>query len=91
MKYYLLAVMLIIMGAGARTMFEIAHEGMAKEHDFAPARSTTILIFLALWYMAMMVVDVLLLTKKKLPAKNILTILFSLCVFVPTIYMMLTH
>ena len=91
MKYYLVALMFVIMGAGARTMFEIAYEGMAKEHDFSPAKSTMMLIFLTLWYIGMMVFDVLLLTKKNLPAKNILIIFFSLGVFVPTIYMMLTH
>ena len=41
MKYYLILLLFTIMGAGARTMFEIAFHALGREHDFAPAADTT--------------------------------------------------
>lgn len=79
------------MAAGARTMFEIAHQALGQEHDFAPAADTTRLIFLALWFIAMMMVDVIVLRNKELKNRNIFIALLSLGVFVPLVYMLLTH
>ena len=59
MKWYLIALMIVIMGAGARTMFEIAHHGMGREHNFAPDQDTIQLIYLALWFVLMMMVNVI--------------------------------
>src|ERR1035441_10055086 len=89
MKYYLLALLLIIMGAGARSMFEIAYQGMAFEHGATPNAETYPYIFLALWYVAMMVCDVLLLTNKTFRYRNFLIGLISAGVFVPIAYMLL--
>ena len=89
MKYYLIALLVIIMGAGARTMFEIAYQGMALEHDAAPNPKTYFYIFMALWFVLMMVADILLLTNKKLKHKNALVGLFTVGVFVPIIYMLI--
>ena len=90
-KIYLLFLLLLIMAAGARTMFEIAHQALGREHDFAPAADTTRLIFLALWFIAMMMVDVIVLRNKELKNRNIFVGLLSLGVFVPLVYMLLTH
>ena len=79
------------MVAGARTMFEIAHQALGREHDFAPAADTTRLIFLALWFVVMMMVDVIVLRNKELKNRNIFIVLLSLGVFVPLVYMLLTH
>ena len=91
MKYYLLFLLLTIMGAGARTMFEIAHQALGREHDFAPAADTTRLIFLALWFILMMVADVLLLNYKDVRYRNTLIVLLSVAVLLPSFYMFLTH
>ncbi|MBL7778818.1 MAG: hypothetical protein JNK66_11070 [Chitinophagales bacterium] len=91
MKVYLLALLFIIMGAGARTMFEIAYHGAGREHDFAPAEDTTRLILLALWYVAMMVADVILQNHREIRHHKILVGLLTLGIFSPTIYMFLTH
>lgn len=91
MKYYLFGLLLLIMGAGARTMFEIAHQALGREHDFAPAEDTTRLILLALWFVAMMVVDVILLRHKELKNRNLFIALLSVGVLAPTIYQFLSH
>ncbi len=86
MKYYLIALLLLIMAAGGRTMFQIAYYGATKEHDFGPDQETSSLIFLAIWFMAMMAADVLLLSYKQLPKRNFFIVLLSIGVFVPVIY-----
>jgi cell division protein FtsW (lipid II flippase) len=90
-KYYLIALLFIIMGAGARTMFEIAYQALGREHDFAPAADTTRLIILALWFVFMMVIDVILLRHKELKNRNIFIGLLSVGVFVPTIYKFISN
>ena len=87
MKIYLIALLFVIMGAGAYTMFEVAYQGMALEHDAAPNPETYFYIFTALWYVLMMVADILLLTHKSIRFKNALLGLFTLGVFIPIIYM----
>jgi len=89
MKFYLLALLVIIMGAGARTMFEIAYQGMALEHGASPNPETYFYIFIAVWYVLMMVADILLLTHKDLKFKNILVGAFSFGVLGPVIYMLI--
>ena len=89
MKYYLIALLLVIMGAGARTMFEIAYQGMALEHGSSPNPETYFYIFLALWYVLMMVADILLLTRKNMKFRNVLVALFSVGVLAPIIYMLI--
>jgi hypothetical protein len=79
------------MGAGARTMFEVAHQAMGGEHEFAPSASIMRLIFLALWYMVMMVITVILLRNKELKNRNLFIGLLSLGVLVPTIYKFINH
>ena len=91
MKYYLLFLLFIIMGGGARTMFEIAHQALGREHDFAPAQDTIRLIFLALWFVAMMISDIILLRHKNLPYRNTGIALLSAGVLAPVGYMLLTH
>ena len=91
MKYYLVALLLIIMGAGARTMFEIAHQALGREHDFAPAADTTRLIFLALWFLVMMMADVILLRHPEISNRTTLIVLVSVGVLVPIGYMFFTH
>ncbi len=91
MKYYLIALLFIIMGAGARTMFEIAHQGLTQEHGLTPDGETQKLILLALWYVAMMMADVILLRNKNLPNRNVFIALLSVGVLVPLIYMVVTH
>jgi amino acid permease len=78
------------MGAGARTMFEIAYHGMAFEHGAAPNAETYPLIALAIWFILMMVADIVLLRKKELPYRGVLIAIVSLAVFIPVIYMF-TH
>lgn len=91
MKYYLLALLVIIMAAGARTMFEIAYHGLVKEHGLTPDTETQQLMLLAVWYTSMMMSDVLLLNYKEVRYRNLLTALLTLGVVLPTIYMFLTH
>ena len=79
------------MGAGARTMFEIAHQALGREHDFAPAADTTRLIFLALWFVLMMMVDVLLIAYKNLRYRNVFISLLTVGVLAPTIYKFVNH
>ena len=79
------------MAAGARTMFEIAHQALGREHDFAPAADTTRLIFLALWFVAMMVVNVILLRHKEIKNRNIFIALLSVGVIVPAVYQFINH
>lgn len=81
MKYYLILVLFTIMGAGARTMFEIAHQALGREHDFAPAADTTRLILLALWFMLMISLDVILITHSSLRYRNLLVAVLSISVF----------
>ena len=90
MQYYLLTLLLLIMAAGARTMFEIAHQALGREHDFAPDADTTRLIFLALWFVAMMMVDVVIIRNKQLPYRYLLIALLSLGVLAPIIYKLVT-
>lgn len=91
MKYYLLFLLFIIMGAGARTMFEIAYHGLVKEHGLTPDTETQQLILLTVWYMSMMIGDVLLLNHKEVRYRNLFIALLTLGVVSPTIYMFLTH
>lgn len=91
MRYYLIAILFVIMGAGARTMFEIAHQALGREHDFAPAADTTRLIFLALWFIVMMVVDVIVLRNKELKNRASFIALLTLGVTLPAAYMFFTH
>ncbi len=91
MRYYLIALLFVIMGAGARTMFEIAHQGLTQEHGLTPDGETQKLIFLALWFIAMMMVDVVLLRNKELKSRNIFIGLLSVGVLVPTIYKFISH
>lgn len=91
MKYYLIFLLFIIMGAGARTMFEIAYHGAGREHDFAPAADTARLIFLALWFALLMVADVLLISYHQLRYRIFFILVVSLAVFIPVIYQILTH
>ena len=91
MRYYLIVLLFVIMGAGARTMFEIAYQALGREHDFAPAADTTRLIFLALWFVLMMVVDVLLIANKNLRYRNVFISLLTIGVLVPTIYKFINH
>ena len=89
MKYYLIALLLVIMGAGARTMFEIAYQGMALEHDAAPNPKTYFYIFMALWFVLMMVADILLLTNKTFKYRTALIASLSTGVLVPITYMLI--
>ena len=89
MKYFLIALLIVIMGAGARTMFEIAYQGMALEHDAAPNPQTYFYIALALWFVTMMVADVLLLTNKEVKYRNPLIALLTVGVLGPVIYMLI--
>ena len=89
MKYYLLSLLFLIMAAGARTMFEIAHQAMGREHDFAPASDTIRLMMLALWFILMMVVDVILIRHRELRNRNIFITLLSLGVLSPVLFMLL--
>ncbi len=86
MRYYLIALLFTIMGAGARTMFEIAHQGLTQEHGLTPDGETQKLIFLALWFILMMMVDVILLRNKELKNRAVFIGLLSVGVLVPTIY-----
>jgi len=91
MKAYLLFLLFIIMGAGARTMFEIAYHGAGREHEFAPAEDTTRLILLALWFVVMMIIDVILLNHREIKHHKLLVALLTVGVITPSIYMFLTH
>jgi hypothetical protein len=91
MKYYLVILLLLIMAAGARTMFEVAYLGMAKEHDFAPDHRTGVLMCLAIWYVLMMVADVAVMAKKNMPGRNIVIIFLSLGVLAPAVYKLVNH
>ena len=90
-KYYLLFLIVVIMSAGGRTMFQIAFNGMAKEHDGAPDRETTGLMLLAIWFILMMVTSILLLNYKNIRYRTFLIALLSVGIFAPTIYMFLTQ
>jgi hypothetical protein len=89
MKYYLILLLLMIMGAGARTMFEIAHQGLTQEHGLTPDGETQKLIYLALWFVAMMMVDVVLLRNKELKSRNLFVALLSIGVFAPVVFKLL--
>lgn len=91
MRYYLLLLLFLIMAAGARTMFEIAYHGLVKEHGLTPDAETQQLIFLALWFVLMMVADVLLLNYRRIRYHLLLVVLLSVGVISPAIYMFLTH
>lgn len=90
-RIYLVVLLFVIMGAGARTMFEIAYHGMAFEHGAAPNADTYPLIALAVWYVLMMVGDVILIRKKELPSRNVLIAILSAGVFIPLVYMYVTQ
>lgn len=91
MKPFLLFLLFLIMAAGGRTMFEIAYHGLVKEHGLTPDSETQQLILLAVWYISMMIVDVLLLNYKEVRYRNLLITLLTLGILAPTIYMFLTH
>jgi len=89
MQYYLVALAIATMAAGARTMFEIAYQGMALEHDAAPNHETYFFIALAFWFVIMMIANVLIITNKELKYRNILTAFLTLGVLGPIIYMLI--
>ncbi len=91
MKYYLLFLLFLIMGAGARTMFEVAYHGLTKEHGLSPDRDTLNLMLLAVWYIVMMMADVILLNHRQIKHHLVLVCFLSLGVMAPTLYMILTH
>ena len=91
MRNYLILLVFVIMGAGARTMFEIAHHALGREHSFAPDADTTFLIMLAIWFMLMMVFAILLLMNKNWKGHLWYVIGLSVGVFAPTIYMAIIH
>ncbi|MFN8285246.1 MAG: hypothetical protein U0V74_00760 [Chitinophagales bacterium] len=91
MKYYLIALLFVIMGAGARTMFEVAYHAMGREHNFAPAQDTVRLMFLAIWFILMMAADILLLFNLQNRNRIAFIILLSIGVLAPSIYMFITH
>ena len=78
------------MAAGARTMFEIAYQALGREHDFAPAADTTRLIFIALWFVLMMMVNVVLIRNKQIPYRYVAIILLSIGVVGPIAYKLAT-
>lgn len=87
MTYYLIALLLVIMGAGARTMFEIAYHALGREHDsMKPDDDTLYLIYLIAWFILMMVADIVLLRNKTLKNRNVYIGLLSAGVLVPVIY-----
>jgi hypothetical protein len=91
MKYYLIVLLLVIMGAGARTMFEIAHNALGMEHDsMVPDQQTSVYIFVTLWYILMMVADVLLLFYKEVRYRNVFIALLTIGIIAPTVYMYFT-
>ncbi len=89
MQYYLIVLIIATMAAGARTMFEIAYQGMAVEHGAAPNRETYFLIALAFWFVIMMITNVLIITNKDLKFRNPLIALQTLGIFGPIIYMLI--
>lgn len=95
MKYYLIALLLVIMGAGARTMFEVAHKGALHDTKdtvgFGPDSETTYLIFLIVWFLLMMIGDVLLLNYTELKNRTVYIALLSVGVLTPAIYMFATR
>lgn len=91
MKYYLLFLVAVIMGAGARTMFEIAYHALGREHGFAPDSDTTFLIMLAIWFMLMMVFDILLLMNRHMKGIYWYVTALTLGIATPVIYMAVTH
>lgn len=95
MKYYLIALLFIIMGAGGRTMFEVAKNGAMHDTKdtlgFGPDSETWILIGLAIWYLLMMSADVLLLNYTEVKNRNLYVALLSIGVFGPAIYMFATN
>lgn len=95
MKYYLLALLVVIMGAGGRTMFEVAKNGAMHDTKdtlgFGPDTETWVLIGLAIWYLLMMSADVLLLNYPNVKNRALYIALLSAGVFVPAIYMFATN
>ena len=89
MKFYLVALLLVIMGTGAYSMFEVAYQGMAVEHGAIPNSEARFYMFVTLWYVLMMVADILLLTHKNLKFKNALIGLFTIGVLSPIIYLLI--
>ncbi|MBS1612408.1 MAG: hypothetical protein JST49_06265 [Bacteroidetes bacterium] len=94
-KAYLLFLIIFIMAAGGRTMFEVAKNGAMHDTKdtlgFGPDSETWILIGLAVWYLLMMSADVLLLNYPSVKNRALYIALLSGGVFVPAIYMFATH
>lgn len=90
MKFYLITLLFIIMGAGARTMFEIAYHGADREHGFAPQNDTQQLMWLTLWYILMMVANVILIRHKSLAYRNLLILFLSIGILAPIIFKLST-
>ena len=86
MKYFLIVLLLIIMAAGARIMFEIAYQALGREHDFAPANDTLKLMLFTFWFILMMVADVILLRHSEIKNRNFWIGLLTLGVLTPVIY-----
>lgn len=95
MRYYLIALLLVIMGAGARTMFEVAHKGALHDTKdtvgFGPDSDTTYLIFLIVWFLLMMIADVLLLNYPTVKNRNAYVAILTTAVLAPVIYMFATR
>jgi len=90
MKYFLILLLFIIMGAGGRTMFEIAYHGAGREHGFAPQSDTQQLMWLTLWFVLMMIADVILIRHKDLAYRSLFIALLSLGVFAPILFKIFT-
>jgi hypothetical protein len=85
-KYYLVLLLLVIMFAGARTMFEIAYQGMAFEHD-EMSKKVAYLIGIAGWFVLMMIADVWVLMHPKLKQNLLIVLLLSIGVWGPAIFL----
>ena len=86
MKLYLLLLLLLIMGTGAYTMFQIAHNALGREHDFAPDGETTHLIFITVGLLLLMIADVLLLNHRHIRYHQLLVLLLTAGVTAAVIY-----
>jgi hypothetical protein len=89
-KYYLILLLFIIMGAGARTLFEIAYHGAGREHGFAPQNDTQQLMLLTVWFVEMMIADVILIRHKEIAYRNLFIVLLTIGVLAPILYKLST-
>lgn len=77
------------MSAGAFAMFKLAFLGLVAEHGAMPDTKTWFYIFFSIWFVIMMVPDVLLLTNKKLKFRFAWVALLTAGVIGPAIYMVI--